>query len=46
MIVNEEIPEPTPLKDIKLEPNQRAVLVEVCLAMYREAYKNRAVQAF
>ena len=41
---NEEIPEPTPLKEIMLESNQRAVLVDVCLAMYREAHKNRAVK--
>ena len=41
---NYEIPEPTPLKDITLEPNQRAVLIDVCLAIYRDAYKNRAVK--
>lgn len=42
--LNENIPEPTPLKDIILEPNQRAVLIDVYLAMYREAHKNRAVK--
>jgi len=41
---NEEIPEPTPLNEIMLEPNQRAVLVDVCLAVYRDAHKNRAVK--
>jgi len=42
--LKEAIPKPTPLKSIELELNQRAVLVDVCLAMYREAYKNRAVK--
>lgn len=41
---SEKIPEATPLKDINLEPNQRAVLVDVCLAMYREAHKNRSIK--
>ena len=40
----DEIPEPTPLKDIKLESNQRALLVDVHLALYRNAYKNRSVK--
>ena len=39
-----EIPAATPLKDIILEPNQRVILVDVCLAIYRDAYKNRAVK--
>jgi predicted RNase H-like HicB family nuclease len=39
-----EISEPTPLKKVVLEENQRVVLVEVCLAFYREAYRNRSVK--
>jgi predicted RNase H-like HicB family nuclease len=42
--LDEDIPEPTPLKDIVIEMNQRAVLIDVCLAIYREAHKNRAVK--
>ena len=41
---NEEIPNPTPLKDVGLEQSQRAVLVDVCLAMHREAHRNRAIK--
>ena len=42
---NEEvIPSPTPLQKIKLENNQRAVLLDVCLTFYRDAYQNRAVK--
>lgn len=40
----DEIAAPTPLKDVILEANQRAVLIDVNLAFYREAYKNRAVK--
>lgn len=40
----DKIPKPTPLKDIILEDNQRAVLVDVCLALYRDAYQNRSVK--
>jgi predicted RNase H-like HicB family nuclease len=40
----EEIPGPTPLKSIELDCNQRAVLVDICLAMYRDPFKNRAVK--
>lgn len=39
-----EISEPTPLKKVVLEENQRVVLVEVCLAFYRDAYRNRSVK--
>lgn len=39
-----EISEPTSLKKVVLEENQRVVLVEVCLAFYREAYRNRSVK--
>jgi hypothetical protein len=42
--LEEDIPNPTSLKDIVLGPNQRVVLVDVCLAIYREAYKSRAVK--
>ncbi len=41
---NEDIPEPTSLKDIKLEENQRVVLIDVCLALLREAKNNKAVK--
>ena len=40
----DEIAAPTPLKDVALEANQRAVLIDVNLAFYREAYRNRAVK--
>ncbi|MBQ7959780.1 MAG: type II toxin-antitoxin system HicB family antitoxin [Clostridia bacterium] len=40
----DEIPEPTALKDIKIEDNQKSVLIDVCLAAYREPYKNRSVK--
>jgi predicted RNase H-like HicB family nuclease len=42
--LGEEIPSPTSLKEISLGLNQRAVLVDVCLAIYREEYKSRAVK--
>ena len=32
------------MKDVILKENQRAVLIDVNLAFYREAYKNRAVK--
>ena len=32
---NEKIPTPTPLKNIKLEINQRAVLIDICLEKYQ-----------
>lgn len=35
---------PTPLKNINLEKNQKAILVEANLAFYREAYKNRSIK--
>lgn len=40
----DDIPEPSQLKNIKLEDNQKAILIDVHLALYREAYKNRAVK--
>ncbi len=39
-----EITSSTPLKDIKLNDNQRVVLVDICLALYREPFNNRAVK--
>lgn len=49
LLVSEEagdqIPEPTTLKNVKLEnQEQRCVLIEVNLAPYREAFENRAVK--
>lgn len=41
---NDEIPVPTPLNQIKLEENQRVILIEATLALHREAYCNRAVK--
>ncbi|MDR2558391.1 MAG: type II toxin-antitoxin system HicB family antitoxin, partial [Oscillospiraceae bacterium] len=40
----DDIPEPSLLKDIKAESNQKAVLIDVCLAIHREAFKNRSVK--
>lgn len=40
----DEIPEPTQLKDIVTDKNQRVVLVETCLAFYRQPYKDKAVK--
>ena len=40
---NEPIPAPTPLKDIALEANERAVLVDVYMPSIRLAHVNRSV---
>ncbi len=40
----EEIPEPSRLVDIKLEENQRAVLIEVYMPLVREAVKTQSVK--
>lgn len=40
----DDIPEPSKLNAIRLEENQRVVLIEICLAAYRKAYQNRAVK--
>lgn len=40
---HEPIPEPTHLKDIVLEPNERAVLVDVYMPSVRLAHVNRSV---
>ncbi len=42
--MGENIPLPTPLNNIATEKNQTTVLIEVCLAPYREAHRNRAVK--
>ena len=48
LLVSEEagdiIPEPTLLKNIKLDNNQKAMLVDVCLALYRDPFRSRAVK--
>jgi predicted RNase H-like HicB family nuclease len=41
---NENIPLPSSLKAIKENKTQKAVLIDVCLAGYREAHNNRAVK--
>jgi predicted RNase H-like HicB family nuclease len=40
---NEELPKPTPLKDVVLEDGERAVLVEVFMPTIRMAQVNRSV---
>lgn len=39
----EEIPAPTPLADVKMDANERAVLVDVYMPSVRQAQINRAV---
>lgn len=39
----EEIPAPTSLADVKLQPNERAVLVDVYMPSIRQANVNRSV---
>lgn len=39
----EEIPVPTPLTDVELEPNERVVLVDVYMPSVRQANINRSV---
>lgn len=41
---NEEIPTPTPLKDIVTESNQKAVLIEVNVSLLRTGRNNKAVK--
>ena len=41
---NEAIPEPTDIKDIKLENNQTIVLIEVYMPIIREAINNQSVK--
>jgi len=41
---NEPIPEPTPLKDIELKGNQRAVLIEVHMPLHRKAVESASVK--
>lgn len=38
------IPEPTPIKDLKLEANQIPILIEVYMPTYREAIENNYVR--
>ena len=40
----DEIAAPTPLQNVALTESQRAVLVDVNLAFYREPYRNRSVK--
>ena len=39
----EEIPSPTPLAEVKVEPTERAVLVDVYMPSVRQAHLNRSV---
>ncbi len=39
----EEIPSPTPLAEVKVESNERAVLVDVYMPSVRQAHINRSV---
>lgn len=39
----EEIPEPTPLPNVELEPNERALLIDVYMPSIRQANINRSV---
>jgi predicted RNase H-like HicB family nuclease len=41
---NEEIPEPTPFNEIKLEPNQILFLTEVFMPPFRERMRTRYVK--
>ncbi len=39
----EEIPDPTPLSSVVMQPNERAVLVDVYMPSVRQAHNNRSV---
>lgn len=39
----EEIPAPTPLKDVKIEGNERAVLIDAYMPSVRMAQRNKSV---
>lgn len=41
---NELIPEPTDIKNLKLESNQIPVLIDVIMTIYRRAIENQAVK--
>lgn len=41
---NEEIPEPTNLKDIEVEDNQKTVLVSVWMPTVRKAINNKSIK--
>ncbi len=38
------IPNPTHLNKLNINDNEKSVLVDVCLAAYRDAYNNRSVK--
>ena len=40
---NEEIPEPTPIQDIKTEPNQVLVMIDVWMPLVRESIEGHSV---
>lgn len=40
----DQIPEPTKLSDLNINDNEKSVLIEVCLAAYRDAYNSRSVK--
>jgi predicted RNase H-like HicB family nuclease len=42
--IGEDLPTPTKLKNIRTNENQKVVLIETCLAFYREASQSRAVK--
>ncbi len=41
---NDEIPNPTPISDIRLESNQAVVLIEVYMPTMREAIENQSIK--
>lgn len=38
------IPKPTQLNKLNINDNEKSVLIDVCLAAYRDAYNNRSVK--
>ena len=42
--MNLDIAAPTPLKDVLTDDNEKAVLIDVCLAYYRKANKSRSIK--
>lgn len=43
-VADEEIPEASELKDIKLEPNQKTVLISVWMPLVRKAINNKSIK--
>jgi len=41
---DDPIPDSSKLNEINIDKNEKAVLIEVCLAAHRDAYNNRAVK--